>query len=826
LAHQRGIGYNTKGSNMSATTEREASRQRQFVFKIGFEGKPEKPIESVAYLFDRRGRLLASSPLKGGQAEFTISEAEIRAARLFFGPVLPKERFRNRRPTLETMARLQAHEPSWRFQRDKSEYELMPIPEVAWRWWLWCRCHVRGRVVKTVSTGGVSYEVPVCNARVHICEVDRLLLLIPRLPDPVIWRLRDELLRLLVRPPFPIPPEPEPGPFAMPEPIPTPSAIPEPIPTPSAIPEPIPVPPSILQARQLARARQVVGPALRSSAAMLSPRPQPRARLVAVLGPQPEPPDQPAQFSSLARLSPTFQAALSSNAVAIVRQTLIDHIELVQPWICLWDWLWPYFYRCDEVAVVMTDANGRFEADVWYLCFGDHPDLYFSADYPIDGVWQSVYHPAVRCHTYWNYICGSEMTIHITDPRVPGCWDHAVVPGKKVVIKSIGPNVSMSDINHGLPLAEIDKEGTGKAGEIADITFPEWTGKAVAFGGLLEPRVDFGTGLKGANITHYLWSYRQFGSTDDADWKPIAAEVRRHYRVATPPADPVKYSSVKLGPDADGLFEIEPVLPADGEDWEVLNEHYDLASAHFDSAAASGVPGEVGYGQFELKLELFRKAGGTITRIDLTAESVDINETTSPAPFLADEIFTGVPANDRVLREWVGGALHVVGYRLVLLVDNRVCFGTIDDVTVSGVGAGPCGFLEYDPAADPAPSAEIAFRASHPGNFAGFSFVTTRVTTHLPSASAHGLVEATSANGFGRTGNRFSKSIPVGTLLHELESGTSCVRAAFAETLHVYALVTDGYWRLSYLDAPRPDWEDPAQIDVRAFALTPEEPAP
>lgn len=797
---------------MATTTKPESPKNRPVVFKIAFEGKPDKTIETTAYMFDRGGKLIAASPLRDGQAEFQLPEAELSRAQLYVGPTVPKERLGRRQLTAEMMARLQAHRPSWRFRRDTRVYELLPIPEVLWKWWLWCRCRARGRVIKTVPTGGATYEVPVCNARVHICEVDRLLWVIPRLPDPDIFRLRDDLLRLLEwRPPLPYPPEPIPGP-------------PEPRPfgrlgatMPAA---------TVMEARQIERAKLIVGAG--RGASMLGPQPEPpdspsrRQPGSPWLNPQPEP---PMLALRKAELAPAARAALSSNAVAVVRGALVAHVELLLPWICLLDWLWPYFYRCDEVAVVTTDDHGRFEADVWYLCAGDHPDLYFWVEYPIDGSWETVYHPSIRCHTYWNYACGSEVTIRITDPRVPGCWEHPVLPGKKLVVKSIGPNVSMSDINRSSVAAEAPYEGTGKPGEIAHPWyFPEWGTKEVAFGGTLEPRVDFGSGLKAAGITHYLWSYRRLGSADEADWKPIAAEVRRHYRVATPPGDPIKYSSVKVGPDADGVFEIDPALPADGEDWEVLNENYDLASAHFDSSGAIGLLGAIGRGKFELKLELFKKVGGAVQRIDLTAEGVDLAETTSHAPFLEDEIFTAAPTNDRVLRQLVGGAFHVVAYRLVLHIDNRVCFGTINDVTVAGVGAGPCGFLEYDADADPAPSAVISFRASHPGNFAAFSFVTTRVVTHLPSASAHGLVQAPAVNGFARVGDAFSKSISVGTLLHELEGATSCVRAAFAETLHVYALVTNGYYRLDYLDAPRPYWEDPTQIDTRAFALTPEEP--
>jgi len=53
---------------------------------------------------------------------------------------------------------------------------------------------------------------------------------------------------------------------------------------------------------------------------------------------------------------------------------------------------------------------------------------------------------------------------------------------------------------------------------------------------------------------------------------------------------------------------------------------------------------------------------------------------------------------------------------------------------------------------------------------------------------------------------------------------TACTRAAFAEVLHIYALATNGYSRLTYLDGPRP-FEDPSQVAVKAFAITPAGPS-
>jgi hypothetical protein len=66
--------------------------------------------------------------------------------------------------------------------------------------------------VRPVTISGTTHELPVCNARVHICEVDALPRLILRLPDDIIRRIRDELL-VEVRRPWPPIPDPDPGPI-------------------------------------------------------------------------------------------------------------------------------------------------------------------------------------------------------------------------------------------------------------------------------------------------------------------------------------------------------------------------------------------------------------------------------------------------------------------------------------------------------------------------------------------------------------------------------------------------------------------------------------
>ncbi len=741
---------------------------RPIRFRVGFAGQPDKPIEAAIFAFDAAGELLARGALKDGEAALELGPAQLKRARLYVAPVAPSDR--TAPPTLQSMARRNAYEPMFSFVRGQDMYELLPVPEIFWPHWFWCSCRVRGHVIKVETLGGVTYEKPVCHARVHVCEVDRLPWIIAQLPDDLLRRLRDELL-VAVRKPLPIP---DPGPLHGIHPV---SIDPGTI-------DPAPV---------LQRAANVFG------------------RLDAVaLNPQPLPPRELRAFALEAQtpaIPLALHGALASSSTALLREALIAHVDLIRFYWCHWDWLWPWYrYRCDELAVIETDSHGVFDATIWYPCPGDHPDLFFWVEYAIGGTWETVYRPTMRCHTYWNYACGTDVTIRITDPRVPGCGDRPELLGKKVVVKTIGRQVSMGEIYGDSPVpAEKAKEGQVREGWIHAT-------KPSPFAATLEPRVDFGSGLAAAGITHYRWSHRPLGSTDESDWHVIDLPVSRHYRETTPPGDPTVYKSVQIGPDTTvpGSFTIiDPVLPPGGEDWEVLDEGFDLASAHF--ATADLAPGKV-----ELKLELFRQSGGGMTRVDLTAAGVELYEITDPAPLVEGTYTTTAATNDRLLIDT--GTGHVVGYRLVLHVDNRVCFGTIDEVTIGGVPAGPCGFLEYAGKAD---LARIVFRASHPADFASFHFRVVRVATEVSEATATGLVEDASVNGFARAGDTFVKGIEVGTLL---ASGVApgdipCERAAFAEALHVYALATNGYQRLSGLDAPRAD--DPLQIDLRAFAIAP-----
>lgn len=773
--------------------------KRSLEFKVGFEGKPDKPLNVVAYAFDPQGVLLTVAPVRQDSVQLELTSEQARSARIFFAPEDP--RAKSEKPiTLETMEALHAYEAMWEFNPQKNAYELFPIPEYLWKWWYWCSCRVRGQVVKPVSIAGVMRDLPVCNARVHICEVDPIWWIIPRLPDPFVIRLRDELLKAIEQlRPIPIPiPIPDPPPFVF---------------------DPDVIDPSPENIAAMNRAAFAALPLTDSFVELHSETISSGFERLSIgnelmLNPQPLPPRE--NLSRLMSLPIETVAGLTSPSVPVIRQALQDNVALIRPYICWWPWIWPWFCTCDEITAITTDAHGRFDTTIWYPCFGDHPDLYFWVESNIGGSWTTVYHPnPTCCNTYWNYVCGSEIILRVTDPRVIPCGDPGVdLPGRQVTIMSIGQEVSIHEIpvysTQSAPISTTAGEG------LANSINP--------FGGQLEPRVNFSrSALIDSGITHYRWSYRQLtegdGMTPVSDsWHAMDRQVVRHYQVFDPATSTVSYPVYVLGPDPAypgmNLIQIQPINAPTGfaEDWAPnVDSHEDSASAFFMSHLTRGGDAMLGAGKYELKFELFDTSGGTAAPVNLTTQSIALNVANIDAPFGASTVIT-IPADDPHLFKDAAG--DVMGFRLVLHVDNNVCNSAIYPISGAGLSVdADCGFIQYKPGT----SAHLSFMASHPNGFATLSFSTVRGTAiNVPDANASGQVSASAANGFVRTGNIFSKDVLVNTLLtvNTPVGHAPCEKAAFSEMLIVQAMATDGWHLLSHLN-PVPN---PKQA---AFALEP-----
>lgn len=698
----------------------------------------------AAFVFDSAGQLLNVSRVTRGKVLLPLDEQTLMRSRLYIAP-LTHEDLDEQKPTLKSMSRLGAYQPAMRVSG--SLIETIRVPDVVIVDWLLCTCWVRGRVVKADS------GLPICGAKVHICEVDKFFRWIIQLPEPDLYRLRDDLLREIEVPELRVPPGPgpDPSPFDMVEPFDFPMNI-----------------------------------------AAINPQPEPPAwsRSIAAINPQPEPPGLPESNLTPISLPQQMKTQLLSSSAQIVRDTLVANLELLRPYLCLWPYWWRF--RCDEITVVESDGFGNFETAIKYRCLGDKPDLYFWVEYPIGAVLETVYKPPIPCYTHWNYECGTEVTIRVADERVPACDPEPDPVGCKVQIISIGRRVSMSEI-HG-DGASLANEGLTTGG--------------APFGGKLEPRVWFGrSDLLAKGIEYYRWSYRRLSEGDGTPlatpgpWTQMTRTVVRHY--ARESAGEVTHEPLAMGPFSVGtesnLFKIKPVaLPPGGIEWSVMDEREDLASAHFESqklgtgtnACAKAL---VAAGKYELKLELFWSSGSKV--VDWEDEGIDLEMTDVPAPFGTSTVTTEDAPNYNRIKS--GGKTQA--YRMVLRVDNNCCSVGIDDL----VGAGPasvCGFYEVNPATN----VKLGFTAGHPNNFATFQFsVRQGVTTQVRLASASGRVgnspipvwEAASMHAYTLGGpGGYSEWYTVAELLG------SCTRAAFSEALHVWTMAQNGYGRLHGLD--------------------------
>lgn len=180
----------------------------QFTVNIHFTDNGEAPALQ-AYAFTRHGKLLNSAPVRKASAVMDMPvEMDGRSIEIILGPQpAPGQPL----PTATALKRMGAFVESVQLLKDQALLDLH-IPSILFPHW--CLCLVKGRLVKRITLpDGSLGEQPVCHARVHICEVDRIKLIIDKLPEIDLWRLRDDLLdKLKVIPEFPPIPEPIPGP--------------------------------------------------------------------------------------------------------------------------------------------------------------------------------------------------------------------------------------------------------------------------------------------------------------------------------------------------------------------------------------------------------------------------------------------------------------------------------------------------------------------------------------------------------------------------------------------------------------------------------------
>lgn len=729
-------------------------------------GNNETTPALVAYVFGQSGKLLGRTELKEGKGEFALPEfKEPENVRILVGPHIEGEESAK---LLATLIRLNAPELSIHSDRIG---ETLPVAIDRSLWLCWLHfCNVRGTLLKRVTTGGLHVDLPVCDAEIEIYEVDPIFVVFPKIPDLVIDRIR-ELVRKPGPPPPPerffggirFPPEPI-GPFPFLDRVTT-------APRPS------------LQARTTAGnvRDEVISimAELRGGEDQLAHREadqaagETRERLFSFHSSDPTEVDAEEAMASVRALSEVAEIRSAANlSLASFKTALLARADLLRPILC---WIWPPAVNKQLVATATTDQCGKFRARFFRGCSSDTPDLYFKAFRRFGFFRIQIYGPLpVPCYTWWDYVCGSEVTLFTTSPFALTCppCKPVIAPPHWVLAMAVG-NTSLDAIRG----TSQTLQPTTTSSNIG------LTAGGAPFGGYIRLRFEFDNTLRtDLNVRYYQVRWRKIGTPND--FMDVTEDVWRHYAHVV--GTTLMIEPYRLGPQpvngTPNLYEIPPALPPAGQ-WSIPDAVVDTTSAAFPSVSLAPAGG--GEGDYQFELTLYDAAGNAVN-----ANTAGINFV---LPTTLDLTTTIPTVNASVL-----GLVTAAG-RLVyqLHIDNNHCVAAVQPPEIGGaISADPCGLLRYE-AGD---MVTLHWTAFHPHQFATFRHAVVKGATELPAPMT---TSGTVTPAPGTHTDTHNVSDLLGT----------CTIAGFAETVSVNAMATDG-------------WSTQSQLDshvIQAFALAPED---
>ncbi len=718
------------------------SPNQGITFKVGFETKPERDLQLVAHIFDNFGTYIKTLPVKDGQ--FTLKES-FQGKQLYIAPAdLPT----GGKLTIQNLEALGAYQPAIPHSAlRKQVVELATIPSISVANWFYCICRVRGKVVKPFSIFGIDFEIPVCHARVHICRLESRIRFIS---DIDLINIRDILLR---EPDFPFP-IPEPDPFQIPN-----------------IPRPI------------------------GFNAMMGDMGTPMAGISTTVATS----VQPLSISADLR-----RDLLYSSSAQQIRASLKDYLQLpksILPF-CIVDIL----YSCEEMDMVETDAQGRFDKQLLVPCSAKK-DFYFWVEYLINGVWQTVYRPSYCTGAFWNYICNTSVTLSVNDPRIPlSCRPTQTASFFEIV--SIGSGALPSRIHQRTVTNPVTLAKGGVSANTGLI--PMGYGGDSPFGSSLYIYANTGIGFPSADSTHYRCIYKKTSDPDiDSSWTSVNnGSFFRYYNEEFDTGggnSQVLTKGYELK-DVNGLDfykitheDVEddlglPVAPVLNREWS--NDVYPIAV--LDSTKLDDT-------HYDVRVEIYKKTGTTFTLTTIAKSVFKVPDPTNPA--------MSQDAPDQLLARVTHGGVTSFAFEMTIRVDNNSCDAAIDNALANGSAADPqCGMLSYG--ANKNVPLTLGFKAKHVNDFATLSFSVIRGNANpIPPSNANGEVGNSPLGDYtgtdivdpDATHNRHfvSNTLTVAQFL-----GT-CEGAAFSQNLYVAALATDGSQRLNGYDAS----------SVAAFAL-------
>jgi hypothetical protein len=718
--------------------------------------KEQQPSPIYVHAFDSTGKYFTSAAMEKNQVTLSLPpETAEQTMRLLIGP---------KTETQETvkyaaLSRAGAYEKRVRIDPKNPKLEIT-IKKPIWILWLFCPCVIRGRVVRKLTLpDGTVKDMPLCNTRVTICEVDRIPKIILKLPDVTIFKLRDDLINILKQRPripdlvvYPKPPIP---------------------PIPEALPIPLPDP-------FLDMSKTAPPTMYKQTQSHIQVNAQPLNL-------------QMSDFEIKTRI----EAIANAQSATEIRKELLLITDIIKLFICNWPWFDRFFwYTANCFRTVTVDENGRFETTIWYPCLGDKPDLYFKAEQLHSGVWEDIYSPPIRCNTYWNYECGTEVTLYVTNPSAIPCVPEDPVETPEGITTWVMPyavgGTEIWGTPPGMPPAPagwVKTNGKTDYSGIVDAPFGNRPNQRIGL------RHGASNDIPNANIKYYRWSYRKTG---DSQWKPLTTPVFKHYVKQSPGHLPT-FPAYKLGPNTVGtngnLFEFKPSTPPGPEPtdpagtityWPIDSYLGDIYSGFLDTSTLPPNVAEAA-GQYQFKLEVFNPAGNKV----------------NPSGAFKFIVPTGTASDGVTIltREAQATPIEIDNGAFIfnLWIDNNPTSAVIDLARIGATSiADKCGFLLYNPTSTTPVS--IGFHALHPNNFAIFNFRITRGSTILTNATVSGEAGATAItpyNGDG-VGNFMHNFARAELLCGPFDPTDCCINAAFALTLRVWGKATNGWTRIGY----------------------------
>ncbi|MFI5137088.1 MAG: hypothetical protein ACHQIM_04620 [Sphingobacteriales bacterium] len=523
---------------------------------------------------------------------------------------------------------------------------------------------------------------------------------------------------------------------------------------------------------------------------------------------------QTASKSQTVNLPQNVMSNLMSGSVDVIRQTMIDYHDLLYPYFCYWPVYWPYIYTYDEQTMVTTDCNGHFE--MWENTFSEDGalNIYIYIKAKINGQWVTVYSPPLPCNTWWNYACNTDINITLTDPRLEPCNCGVDGPADAVWFRSIGWYASALHIEQNIANTVVVQGASMLNAGCADIL-----GTPISpFGSGLDFKLFCGADIFNAGVTHYRWKYTMIA---DANLNPIPVgfqvttiipgAVSRPYLVKLSATHYETHyaplGAVGIAPDIachipHQDITSETLVPAVDQALSPMWEDIFFDSAYIDSHSLTD-----GLYRFDLEL-LSQDAAGHFHVVSVARPTFQVSE--------ANAILNSQDAPNNYLLPQ-NPLLPASSLSFNVRVDNAPCVANIHDAMLVETSAlsGPCGFIKYD---NTGQHVDISFEASHPRNFATFSFAVVKGNNTQPTGINPNGYVVSGVGGFALTGGIFTADFTVDSLLNGCPG-----QAAFSENLHVAALATDGTNRLYAFDyhdtATNTDYNYDA-YDVNAFALS------